>query len=148
MDMRKLVILALALALLASFAAPAGAFIGAGIDLNKHLGDTVNFNLNPLGIEAANSAYGLADMNLGVTWGADYDINALAGYPYGYGGVGAVTDADLGYNLGVSMDETHGAGFDGSAFGVPAQEGTLTTTKYDNAIAARNHLTSAQVALV
>lgn len=147
MDMRKGLVLALAIVALASTVMPAGAFIGAGINLNKHLGDTIDFNLNPLAIEAAGAAYGLADMDLGVTWGVDYDLSSLAGYPYGYGGVGAVTDANIGYSLGVSLDETHGAGFDGSSFGIPLTEGSLTSTKYNNFIAANDHLQDTQVAL-
>ncbi len=86
-------------------------------------------------------------MDLGVTWGVDYDLSSLAGYPYGYGGVGAVTDANIGYSLGVSLDETHGAGFDGSSFGIPLTEGSLTSTKYNNFVAANNHLQDTQVAL-
>jgi hypothetical protein len=65
-------------------------------------------------------------MNLCITWGVDYDLSSLAGYPYGYGGIGALTDANIGYSLGVSLDETHGAGFDGSAFGIPETAGSLT----------------------
>lgn len=147
MNTRNIAILALAMVAAASLSTPAGAFIGAGINLNKYLGDTINFDLNPA-VQAAGAAYGLENMNLGVTWGVDYDINSLAGYPYGYGGVGAVTDADVGYSLGLSMDETHGAGFDGSAYGVPLQEGGLTTTSYNNLIAARDHLSSTQATLL
>lgn len=147
MDMRRGLVLVLAIVALASAVMPSGAFIGAGISLNKHLGDTIDFNLNPLAIQAAGAAYGLADMNLGVTWGVDYDLSSLAGYPYGYGGIGAVTDANIGYTLGVSLDERHGAGFDGSSFGIPLTEGSLTSTKYNNFIAANNHLQDTQVAL-
>lgn len=147
MDMRRGLVLALAIAALASCVMPADAFVGAGINLNKHLGDTIDFNLNPLAIQAAGAAYGLADMNLGVTWGVDYDLSSLAGYPYGYGGVGAVTDANIGYSLGISLDETHGAGFDGSSFGIPLTESSLSSTTYNNFIATNNHLQDTQVAL-
>jgi hypothetical protein len=147
MDVRRNLILVLAIAALASCVMPAGAFLGAGISLNKHLGDTVDFKLNPMAAQAAGIAYGQAAMDLGVTWGVDYDLNSLAGYPYGYGGVGAVTDANLGYSLGLSLDETHGTGFDGSAFGIPLTEGSLSSTKYDNLISAKNHLQDVQVAL-
>ena len=147
MDIRSIMIQTLAIALLASLVMPAGAFIGAGINLNKHLGDTINFDLNPA-VQAAGTAYGLENLDMGVTWGVDYDLSSMAGYPYGYGGVGAVTDANIGYSLGLSMDETHGAGFDGSNFGVPLQEGGLTTTKYNNFIAAKDHLQSTQAALL
>lgn len=147
MDIRRALILTMAIAVLASWVMPAGAFIGAGINLNKHLGNTIDFNLNPLAIQAAGAAYGLADMDLGVTWGVDYDLSSLAGYPYGYGGIGAVTDANIGYSLGLSLDETHGAGFDGSSFGIPLTEGSLSKTQYNNFIAANNHLQDTQVAL-
>lgn len=146
--MRRIIVLALAIMSVALYVTPAGAFIGAGINLDKHLGDTINFKLDPTLVQAAGIASGQAAMNLGVTWGVDYDINSLAGYPYGYGGVGAVTDANVGYNLGLSLDETHGTGFDGSAFGIPLQEGGLTTTKYDNSIANNQHLQSVQAALL
>lgn len=135
-------------AMLAVMAMPADAFIGAGIDLSKHLGDTINFDLKPVTVTAADAAYGLADTNLGVTWGVNYDINALAGYPYGYGGVGAVTDATVGYDLGLSMDNTYGAGFDGSSWGIPLTSGTTTTTKYNNDISAVDHLQNVQASLL
>ena len=148
MDLIKIAILGLDIVAAASFAMPAGAFIGAGINLNKQLGNTIHFTLNPVVAQAAGLASGNAAMDLGVTYGVNYDINALAGYPYGYGGVGAVTDADIGYDLGLSLDETHGAGFDGSAFGIPLEEGTQTATKYDNLISAEEHLQDVQAALV
>jgi hypothetical protein len=147
MDMRKGLVLALAIVALASSVLPAGALVGAGINLNKHLGGTIDFNLSPMAIQAAGAAYGLADMDLGVAWGIDYDLSSMAGYPYGYGGVGAVTDASIGYSLGISLDETHGAGFDGSSFGIPLTEGSLSSTKYNNFVSANNHLQDTQVAL-
>jgi hypothetical protein len=147
MDTRYLLMQAMATVVLALFVLPGNAFIGAGIDLSKHLGDTITFDLNPA-VQAAGVAYGIEDMNLGVTWGVDYDIASLAGYPYGYGGVGAVTDANVGYSLGLSMDETHSAGFDGSAFGVPLQQGTTTTTSYNNLIAASDHIQNTQASLL
>jgi hypothetical protein len=147
MDLRQTLILALAIAALVSAATPAGAFVGAGINLNKHLGDTIDFKLSPLAVTAADSAYGLAAMDLGVTWGVDYDLSSLAGYPYGYGGIGALTDANIGYSLGVSLNEAHGAGFDGASFGIPLTEGTMTTTQYNNFISSSDHLQDTQVAL-
>jgi hypothetical protein len=125
---------------------PANGFIGTGINLNKHLGDTVIFDFGER-VAAAGTAYGLADMNLGVTYGVDYDLSTLAGYPFGYGGVGALTDANIGYSLGVSMDEAHGAAFDGAAFGVPVAEGTVSRTRFNNFIANNNHIQNAQIAL-
>jgi hypothetical protein len=147
MDTRRAVIMLLAVVAAAITVTPAGAFIGAGINLNKHLGDTVDFNLNPTLVKAAGVAQGLAAMDLGVTWGVDYNLNSLAGYPYGYGGVGAITDANIGYSLGLSVDEAHGTAFDGANFGIPLAEQSLTHTKFDNVIAANNHISDAQVAL-
>ncbi len=147
MDTRKALILMLAISTMASIVMPVSAFIGAGIDLNKHLGDTVEFNLNPTLVEAAGLAQGLAYMDLGVTWGVDYDLSSLAGYPYGYGGVGAVTDANIGYTLGLSVDEAHGTAFDGAGFGIPLAEQSLTQTKFDNIVTANDHITDAQIAL-
>jgi hypothetical protein len=126
---------------------PAGAFIGAGINLNKHLGSSIDFNLNPTLVQAAGVAQGLAALDLGVAWGVDYDLTSLAGYPYGYGGVGAITDANIGYSLGVSLDEVHGTAFDGAGFGIPLAEQSLSRTKFNNVIASNNHISDAQVAL-
>jgi hypothetical protein len=147
MDTRRAVIMLLAVVAAASFAMPAGAFIGAGITMDKHIGDTVNFNLNPTLVQAAGVAQGLAAMDLGVTWGVDYDLSTLAGYPYGYGGVGALTDANIGYTLGVSVDEAHGTAFDGAAFGIPLAQQDLSRTSFNNVISANNHISDAQVAL-
>jgi len=149
MDMQRTLCLAMAIVVASvGFIAPAGALIGAGVDLNKHLGHTVNFNLDPIA-QVPGVAYGLDDMNIGVTWGVNYDLDALAGYPYcGMGAVGSTTAGNVGYTLGLSMDETKGAGFDGSAFGLPLTEGTLSKTKYNNVIAANQDLQSAQAALV
>ncbi|WP_424357428.1 hypothetical protein [Methanocella sp. MCL-LM] len=145
MDKTGVLILLLIVSLVAS-AVPAGAFIGTGISMNKQIGDTINFNLGKR-VGAAGTALGIADMDLGVTWGVNYDLASMAGYPYGYGGVGAVTAGDVGYTLGLSMDETHGAAFDGAAFGVPLAEQSLTSTRFNNIIANNNHFENTQVAL-
>jgi uncharacterized protein (DUF697 family) len=153
MDKRRAIILLLAVVAAASLVMPAGfatpcvAFIGAGINMEKHLGNTIDFNLNPTLVQAAGIAQGLAAMNLGISWGVDYDLNSLAGYPYGYGGVGAITDANIGYSLGMSLDEAHGTAFDGAGFGIPLAEQSLSRTQFNNVIAANNHITDAQVAL-
>lgn len=147
MDTRRAVIMLLAVVAAASFATPAGAFIGAGISMDKHIGSTIDFNLNPTLVQAAGVAQGLAAMDLGVTWGVDYDLSTLAGYPYGYGGVGVLTDANIGYSLGVSLDEAHGTAFDGAAFGIPLAQQDLSRTSFNNVIAANNHISDAQVAL-
>jgi len=146
MDMRSAFILVLAVALVASLAGPAGAFIGTGINFDKHLGGTVPFSIGTK-VAAAGSAFGLEKMDLGVTWGVDLGVNTLAGYPFGYGGVGAITDANIGYNIGLSMDETHGVAFDGSPFGVPLAEQSLTSTRFNNFVAKNDHITSEQVVL-
>ena len=147
MDKRRALVLLMAVIALAIAVGPASAFIGAGINLNKHIGNTVNFNLNPTLVQAAGLAQGLEAINLGVTYGVNYDINSLAGYPFGYGGVGAITDANVGYGVGVSMNELHGAAFDGSSFGIPEASQTLTATKYDNFIGAQEHLANEQYVL-
>jgi hypothetical protein len=45
------------------------------------------------------------------------------------------------------MDETHGVAFDGSPFGVPLAEQSLTSTRFNNFVAKNDHITSEQVAL-
>jgi hypothetical protein len=147
MDTRRAVIMLLCVVAAALLVAPAGAFIGTGINLDKHLGSTIDFNLNPTLVQAAGIAQGVAAMDLGVTWGVDYDLSTLAGYPYGYGGVGALTDANIGYTLGVSLDEVHGTAFDGAGFGIPLAQQDLTRTQFNNVIASNNHISDAQVAL-
>lgn len=144
--MGKWGVLILVLAALISLTSPAGAFIGTGINMDKHLGSTIDFGIDKQ-INAANTGFGLADMDLGVTWGVDYDLSTLAGYPFGYGGVGAITDANIGYNLGVSMNEAHAAGFDGSPFGVPLTQGTVERTQFNNFIANNQHIQNAQIGL-
>ncbi|OPY30153.1 MAG: hypothetical protein A4E28_00398 [Methanocella sp. PtaU1.Bin125] len=146
MDLRKAPVLVLVVAIAASFVTPAGAFIGTAMTLDKHLGDTITFNIGKQ-VQAAGAAFGLEQMDLGVTWGVDYDLSTIAGYPYGYGGVGALTDANIGYSLGVSMDEAHAAAFDGSPFGVPLATGDMSRTTFNNFIAKNDHISSAQVAL-
>lgn len=123
----------------------AGAFIGAGINLDKQFGNTIDFNLGG-GIPVGNTAFGLAGMNIGVTWGVNYDLNALAGYPYGAGGVGSVTNGDLGYNLGITVDATQGAGFNGADFGIPLDEQGVTTTHMAKEISQEAQLSNTQVA--
>lgn len=128
--------------------APAGArFIGTGVTFDKHFGDTINVNVGT-GVSALdNTAFGLAGMNVGVTWGVDCDLGVLAGYPYGYGGVGAVSTGGLGYSLGMSMDEAHGAGFDGSGFGIPLAEQGITTTHFNQLWANNLQLDNSQAVL-
>ena len=107
---------------------PAGAtFIGTSIPLSKTLSGSVDVNLGNI-LAGDSNAYGLAGMDIGANWNVGYDLNTVAGYPYGYGGVGAVTTGDLGYNLGLSMDSVSGSGFDGSTWGIPLTQQGLTTT--------------------
>lgn len=124
----------------------AGAFIGAGINLDKQFGNSIDFNLGG-GIPIGNSAFGLAGLNVDVTWGANYDLDALAGYPYDYGGLGAVTDGDLGYNLGITVDATQGAGFNGADWGIPLDEQGVTTTQMSKDISQEAQLSNTQVVL-
>ncbi len=100
-----------------TFVMPAGAkFIGTSIPLSKTLSGSVDVNLGNI-LAGDSNAYGLAGMDIGANWNVGYDLDTVAGYPYGNGGVGAVTTGDLGYNLGLSMDSTSGYGFDGSDMG-------------------------------
>jgi hypothetical protein len=111
-------------------AAPAGAkFIGTGVDFNKHFGNTIDLNIGA-NTGLANTAFGLGNMDVGVTWGVDCDLATMAGYPYGYGGVGAGTQGGLGYGLGLTMDSTVGAGFNGADYGIPLAEQGITTTHF------------------
>ncbi len=144
---RALPIAACLIISLSLISVPCGAIsLGAGVLLNKHIGDTINFNLGK-NIGVGNSAFGLAGLNVAVTWGADYDLAAMAGYPYGYGGIGSVTQGDLGYNLGVTVDAVQGAGFNGAEWGVPTAEQDITTTHFGQAIAERAQISDTQVAL-
>jgi hypothetical protein len=141
-----LILSASVIAVLLVASTAAGAFIGAGINLDKQFGNTINFNLGG-GIPIGNSAFGLAGLNVGVTWGVNYDLDALAGYPYGYGGLGAVTNGDLGYNLGITVDATQGAGFNGAGWGIPLDEQGVTTTQMSKEISQEAQLSNTQVVL-
>ncbi|HTY91542.1 MAG TPA: hypothetical protein VMC84_10230 [Methanocella sp.] len=143
---RALLIAASLIICLSLASVPCGAqFLGAGIALNKHLGDTINFDFGK-NIGVGNSAFGLAGLDVSVTWGADYNLAAMAGYPYGYGGLGAVTQGDLGYNLGVTVDAVQGAGFDGSAWGIPQAEQGITRTHFEQGIAENAQINDLEVA--
>ena len=125
------VVFLLAIAIWLSFIMPAGAtFIGASIPLSNNIGGSVDVNLGNI-LAGDSSAYGLANMDLGVNWGVGYNLDTVAGYPYGYGGIGAVTTGGLTSNLGLSMDEAHGTSFDGSQWGIPLAQQALTTTHLD-----------------
>jgi hypothetical protein len=147
MDKSRAVLLAISIVIGLSFASfSCNAFIGAGIDLNKGFSHTINFNLGgaiPLG----DSALAVAGLNVGVTYGVNYDLDALAGYPYGYGGVGSVTNGDVGYDLGITVDATNGGMFDGSSWGVPLAQQGITTTHLEKDIAENAQLSDTQVAL-
>jgi hypothetical protein len=123
------VVLLLAIAIWLTFALPAGAvFIGTSIPLSHNLGGSIDVNLGKGILAGDSTAFGLANMDIGVDWGVNYDLDTVAGYPYGYGGIGAVTTGGLGASLGLSMDETHGASFDGSQWGIPLAQQGITTT--------------------
>jgi hypothetical protein len=126
------VVFLLAIAIWLTFALPASAsFIGASIPLSHSLSGSVDVNLGKGILAGDSSAFGLANMDLGVNWGVGYDLNTVAGYPYGFGGIGAVTTGGLTSNLGVSLNEVHGASFDGSQWGIPLAQQGLTTTHFD-----------------
>ncbi len=127
--------------------APASAkIIGTGIDFNKQFGDTINININK-NIGLGDSAFGLAGMDIGVTWGVNTDLAMMAGYPYGYGGIGAVSEGDVGWGLGLTMDSTAGAGFNGADFGIPLAEQGITTTHFAQLWGNQEHIDNSQAIL-
>lgn len=130
MDKMRGVVIILAITVgLSLVVAPAGAtFIGTSIPLSNQLGGTINVGLGNGILAGDSNAFGLANMNVGVDWGVNYDLATMAGYPYGYGGIGAVTTGDMGWNLGLTMDEMHGSGFNGAEWGIPLTQQGLTQT--------------------
>ncbi len=122
------------------------AFIGAGINLNKQFGNSINFDFGK-NINVGNSAFGLAGLNVGVDWGVNYDLAALAGYPYGYGGVGSVTQGDLGYFIDVNVDSLSGMGFNGAPWGVPMAEQGTQATHFGKSLAEQAVINDVQVLL-
>jgi len=147
MDRTRVMAFTAAILSVLCLAAPAGAlFIGTGVAFDKHFGDTININLNK-NVGLGNTAFGLAGMDIGVAWGLDMDLATMAGYPYGYGGIGVVTEGDVGYGLGLTMDSTSGFGFDGADFGVPVAEQGITTTHFAQLWGSQNHIADAQAIL-
>jgi hypothetical protein len=130
MDRRRALAIIIAVVFVAFAAAPSGAkFIGTGVAFDKHFGDSIDVNINKVaGLE--DTAFGLAGLDVGVDWGVDVDLATVAGYPYGYGGVGVVTQGNTGYALGLSMDSTMGSGFNGAEWGIPLAEQGITTTHF------------------
>jgi hypothetical protein len=146
MDFKRVLVVAVALVVgLILVSSSCDAFLGAGISLDKTFGHTIDFNLGK-NIAIPGMGNVLAGMNVVVDWGVDYDLNALAGYPYGYGGVGSVTQGNLGYNLGVSIDAIQGAALDGSGYGVPVAQQGITTTHLGENIAQQANINDIQVA--
>lgn len=126
---------------------PGGAiFLGTGMVFDKHFGDSINFNFGK-NINVGDTVFGLAGLNVDVDWGFDYDLAAMAGYPYGYGGVGSVTQGDVGYDLGVTVDAVQGTGFNGAAWGVPTAEQAIQTTHFGQRIGERAVIDDTQIAL-
>jgi len=121
-------------------------FIGVSVPLNLKLGNTINVDAGK-NIGVGNTAFGVGDMDVGVTWGVDCDLGTAAGYPYGYGGIGAVTQGGLGYNLGLSIDSTSGGGFNGAGYGIPEAEQGITTTHYGQEWSNEAALDSTQAVL-
>jgi hypothetical protein len=146
MDFKRVLVVAVAIAVgSVLISSSCDAFLGAGISLDKQFGHTIDFNLGK-NIDIPGMGNVLAGMNVVVDWGVDYDLAALAGYPYGYGGVGSVTQGNLGYNLGVSIDAIQGAAFDGSGYGVPLAQQGITTTHLGESIAQQAQINDIQVA--
>ncbi len=82
-----------------------------------------------------------------MSWGVGVDLATMAGYPYGYGGIGVVSEGDVGYGLGLTMDSTSGAGFNGAGFGVPLAEQGITTTHFAQMWGDQAHLDNSQAML-
>ncbi|BAI61768.1 hypothetical protein MCP_1696 [Methanocella paludicola SANAE] len=147
--MEKRRVLALIAAALFIFftVAPAGAdFIGTGVTFAKDFSDSINVNVAKIaGLD--DTAFAGVGTSIGVSWDVPVNINVLAGYPYGYGGVGVVTTGNTGYALGLNMDMVQTSGFDGSDFGIPlAQQGT-TSTHFGKLWAAENQIDNTQAFL-
>jgi hypothetical protein len=147
MDRTRALLIAAALVVTLTLASSAcNAFIGAGISLNKQFGNSIDFNLGK-NVQIGDTAFGLAGMNIGVNWGVNYDLNALAGYPYGYGGLGSVTQGDLGYFVDLTIDATNGAGFNGASWGIPLLEQGVTNTHYGQSVANQAQINDVQVVM-
>ncbi len=147
MDRTRVLAYTAAVLFVLCLAAPAGAkFIGTGVTFDKHFGDTINVNIDRT-VGLSDTAFGLAGMDIGVTWGLDMDLATMAGYPYGFGGVGTVTEGDMGFGLGLTMDSTSGAGFNGEDFGIPLAEQGITTTHFAQLWGNQNHIEDAHAIL-
>ena len=108
-----------------------------GVLLNNHLGHTIDFNLGK-NIGIGNTAFGLAGLDVKVTWGANYDLGAAAT------GAGSVTQGDLGYGLGISVDAVQGNGFNGAAWGIPNAQQAVSATHMEKDIAEQAQINLAQ----
>jgi len=147
MDRTRILAYTAAVLFILCLAAPAGAkFIGAGVTFDKHFGDTINVNVGKT-VGLGNTAFGLGGTDVGVTWGVDCDLATMAGYPYGFGGLGAVTEGNMGWGLGLTMDSTSGAGFNGADFGIPLAEQGITTTHFGQLWGSQNHIEDAHAIL-
>ncbi len=147
MDRTRVLAYIAAILFVLCLAAPASArFIGTGVTFDKHFGDTINVNIDEVA-GLSDTAFGLAGMDIGVTWGVDCDLATMAGYPYGLGGIGVVSEGDMGYGLGLTMDTTTGGGFNGADFGIPLAEQAVTTTHFSQLWGSQNHLSDAQAIL-
>ncbi len=147
MDMvRALLITVAIVAVLLIASSSCNAFIGAGINLNKQFGKSINFDFGK-NINVGNSAFGLAGLNVGVDWGVNYDLAALAGYPYGYGGVGSVTQGNMGYFIDLNVDSLSGMGFNGAPWGAPLMEQGTQATHFGRRVAEQANINDIQVAL-
>ncbi len=129
MDKTRVLAIIAAVLFVLCVASPAYAFIGTGVTFDKHFGNTIDVNVDK-SLALANTAFGVGDMDVGVTWGVDCDLGTMAGYPYGYGGIGAVSQGGMSYGLGLNMDSTSGGGFNGAGYGIPTAQQAVTTTHY------------------
>jgi len=147
MDRRRALALVSAIMIATFMVVPVSAsFLGTSVNFNKDFASGVDVKVDKVA-GLAGTAFGGADMDLGVNWNIPVDLTVTAGYPYGFGGIGVVTTGNMGYALGLSMDSTTGSGFDGSSFGIPQSEQAITTTHFDKLWAAQNSLDNTQAFL-
>ena len=142
MDRFRALLLAASLITTLSLATVPGVaqFFNPGVLLNNHIGNTIDFNLGK-NIGIGNTVFGLAGLDVKVTWGADYDLGSAAT------GVGSVTQGGLGYNLGVTVDAVQGNGFNGAPWGIPEAQQAITATHMEKDIAENAQINLAQAYL-
>ncbi len=147
MDRTKVMALMATILFILCLAAPAGAkFIGTAVGFDKDISGGIDVNVGKIaGLE--NTAFGGAALDVGVSWDVPINLGVMAGYPYGYGGLGVVTQGTTGYALGLSMDGVSTSGFNGADWGIPLQEQGTTTTHFAKLWAGETNLDNTQALL-